>query len=805
MKRLISIILVAVMLLSSTAVISIAAEGVTTASASSVKGDVNNDSKVTAKDVLLVRKYLSGSLDGAFFNKGNGDVTGDGKITTLDALRLRQYLGGAIDSVDSTPAVNEKPVVSINGVSLSDYVITMPQALVASPEGPNPDPETINNSFHFGVRKFRGYLSTVTDICPSNIITEESAATSVYSHFIHCVENNVDYGDEGFNIRIDESGDVWLSASSKRAGMLYAGMTFIEDYFGHRWLGIDDTGEALRYQEKGVNVDLKPGLNVTETPGFEYRASLGTALKSTENGAMQRKMNTREQQAGVDNVKFGWGFGRSGPHNAHSIGPYTGAYELSDNPCLSVTTTAGAQIFEKVKNSIDDVITKYVINGGYNFSKDFTQISCSMNDTLLCCTCETCKAGYKNEGGFNGVYLSFVNQVALYIQQKYDRVCNNNQDYLSVFCILYDHSLPKTVVPVENVIVCYCGNGCNNHSINSNECQVAGQIVDFLKENNKLTNKYGPGNPDLEDHYITYFDGKNQTDAVQIKKFTELAEQQRLRSENGKSFKVYFWYYPTNYHYYAVSSPMLDVIRKDIRYLAEVGVDGVYSEGQTALYDDTNFSYGFEKLKEYLIAELLWDPYMSDAEYELFMDHYLETVYGDAWSYIKEYAMMAEEAANLNTCWINNTDAPWEMVNRKYYRENYAKIVELFDNALAAVGNNGTYQRRIKEVRVLADFLGVSASHGTSQWNTELVRTGYDRLFKYISSTTEPDGYYMTHIRTWKDENNVVHEDHCNYMLSKEHPVNISYGYNNNIDPMRWYTDFLEWATPGAKRAVNFN
>lgn len=781
MKRLISIILVAVMLLTSTAVISIAAEGVATASASSVKGDVNNDSKVTAKDVLLMRRYLSGSLDGAYFNKDNGDVTGDGKITTLDALRLRQYLGGVIDSVDSTPATNVKAKVTINGVSLDQYVISMPDSLVTTSQVDTNDPDSISNSFHFGVRKFRGYLSYAADPTVPTIVTEEQAAS--YDHVIHCVENNVDYGDEGFNIRIDESGDVWLSASSKKAGILYAGFTFIEDYFGHRWLG----NEAGEYQEKGVKVDLKPGLNVTEKPGFEYRASLGTALTSTESGAMQRKMNTREQKAGVDNVKFGYGLGRSGPHNAHSIGPYTGAEELSQNPCLSVSTTAGAQTLATVKTAIDNVITTYVTNGNYDFSKDFTQISCSMNDTIRCCTCETCKAGYKSEGGFNGVYLNFVNEVARYIQQ-WGRVCNGNQDYLSVFCILYDRSVPTTVVPEENVIICYCGNGCNNHSINSGECQVAGQIVDFVAQNTTNNSLYWSANPANPDKYITYFDGKNQTDAVQIKKFTDLAKKQREISENGKSFKVYFWYYPTNYHYYAVSSPMLDVIREDIRYLAEVGVDGVYSEGQTALYEGTDYSYGFEKLKEYLIAELLWDPYMTDAEYELLMDHYLEAAYGDAWSYIKEYAMMAEEAANLNTCWINNTDAPWEMVNRKYYRENYAKIVELFDSALAAVGNDSTYQRRIKEIRVLADFLGVSASYGTSQQNTQLVQEGYTRLCDYIL-TEYPE----------------THEGKA-YALSGSsagHEYTVVRDFS--VDPMKWYNDFTNWATPGAKRAVNFN
>lgn len=797
MKRLISIILAVVMLLSSTAVISIAAEGVATVSTSTVKGDVSGDLKVTAKDVLLIRRFLSGSLpSGTTFIKDNGDVTGDGKITSLDVLRIRQYLGGKIDSVDSTPSTDDGPVVSINGVSLSEYVITMPADLVASSDGTNPEnTSTITNSFHYGVRKFRGYLSTVTKSCPNNIITEESAATGGYSHFIHCVESE-DYGDEGFNICIDDSGDVWFSASAKRAGMLYAGFTFIEDYFGHRWLG-NDAGE---YQETGVVVDIKPGVNITEAPYFEYRASLGTAFTSAENGTMQRKLNTREQKAGVDTKQFGWGLGRGGFYNAHSLGPYTGGGELGENPCLTDNST-----YNSVIAAMDNEIEKRVTNGSYSFGGDFTQISCSMNDGLRCCQCDACKAEYKKYGGFNGAYLKFVNRVAQYYQQL-GPVCNYERDYLSIFCILYDRSLPVNkndpsdiVIPEENVIVCYCGNGCNNHAFNSGECDSHhyGQVLDFVEENTDPEGAYWPANSKNPDKYITYFDGKNTSDVTNLTAYVNLAKSEREKN-NGKSFKVYFWYYPTNYHYAVVSSPMLEVLREDINFLAHVGgigVDGIYSEGQDSLHvktvgDETekcNDSYGFEKLKEYLIAELLWDPDMSAAEYELLMDHYLEATYGDAWTYIKEYAMMAEAATDEQDCWVNNTDAPWEMVSRSYYRNNYAKIVELFENALAAVSGDEKYVNRINEIRVLADFLGVSASYGSDQQNTDLVSRGYDRLYDYLK---DGGGYDTAH--EWSG-----------YKLGLgNHTWTIT--YDKSVDPMKWYNDYANWTTPGAKRASNF-
>ena len=55
-------------------------------------GDVNSDGKVTMKDVLLLRRYLSGLAEDSLVNKRNADVTRDGKVTNGDILLLRKYL-----------------------------------------------------------------------------------------------------------------------------------------------------------------------------------------------------------------------------------------------------------------------------------------------------------------------------------------------------------------------------------------------------------------------------------------------------------------------------------------------------------------------------------------------------------------------------------------------------------------------------------------------------------------------------------------------------------------------------------------
>lgn len=55
-------------------------------------GDANGDDKVTASDVLIIRKHISGQK--VSINTDVADVTLDGKITASDVLIIRKYISG---------------------------------------------------------------------------------------------------------------------------------------------------------------------------------------------------------------------------------------------------------------------------------------------------------------------------------------------------------------------------------------------------------------------------------------------------------------------------------------------------------------------------------------------------------------------------------------------------------------------------------------------------------------------------------------------------------------------------------------
>lgn len=64
---------------------------------SGILGDVDGDGRVTSKDLLMLKKYLNGTVgDADMFYIECADLDGNGKVTSRDLLKLKQYLLGII-------------------------------------------------------------------------------------------------------------------------------------------------------------------------------------------------------------------------------------------------------------------------------------------------------------------------------------------------------------------------------------------------------------------------------------------------------------------------------------------------------------------------------------------------------------------------------------------------------------------------------------------------------------------------------------------------------------------------------------
>ncbi len=87
-----------------------------------------------------------------------------------------------------------------------------------------------------------------------------------------------------------------------------------------------------------------------------------------------------------------------------------------------------------------------------------------------------------------------------------------------------------------------------------------------------------------------------------------------------------------NYIFYNAPYPNFNVLRENMKYFADNNVIGMYEQGNFLSYTGD-----CEELRAYLLSKLMWDPYMSEKEYQEIMDDFLEGYYGDGWMYIREY------------------------------------------------------------------------------------------------------------------------------------------------------------------------
>ena len=158
---------------------------------------------------------------------------------------------------------------------------------------------------------------------------------------------------------------------------------------------------------------------------------------------------------------------------------------------------------------------------------------------------------------------------------------------MRIFFIEYDHTIPQTIFPDENVVVMLCGMGCNNHILGSEGC--------------------GDG--------LTLNGGNNNYDEKALKAWGEICAQ--------TGAELWFWYYPCTYSYWLVGSPNIVNIYEDYKWLVnECGVTGLYFESDE-IYNN------FEALKEYLASRVIADPDMTEDEFYDIMREYLRIYYGD--------------------------------------------------------------------------------------------------------------------------------------------------------------------------------
>ncbi len=498
-------------------------------------------------------------------------------------------------------------------------------------------------------------------------------------------------GTDGVRIRT-EDGKLTIAGGTVR-GCLNGVYEFLDSYIGWRFLP-----HGQEYLITEGTVDIPDGIDDTQIPVLEYRYSYWTPYYNAETAepdAAKQKVNVRTYS-----LIYGGSFGFTGSY-CHTFGYLAnGAHSTTEQPCLTDETV--------YQNMLAGVLKLLAEN------PDAKLISVSQDDNTGYCQCEKCTEIALEEGvdvvgedgaterkaRQSGPIIRFVNRIA---QAVYD--AGYTEVKIHTFAYSYSKEPPSVTSCRDNVLVQLCSDGtCSQHALNDPTCNEWSGV------------------------YNWYCNNAVWADA--LVGWSKICET------------IYIWDYTTNYQYYAIPYPNFDVLAENIRFYVENNVKGVFSQG----YELNHVSIEFGDLRAYLTAKLLWDPYMTDEEYQQHIDDFLQGYYGSGWEEIREYFDFVMESADKRNMHFHENAFALRLFLPMDYALHEEELEVLFDQAEAACTAAGetTQLQNIRYLRWGYEFMRLSSNY-TANWEygSEAVKAEYQADCKALyDAMVELDSYY---------------------------------------------------------------
>ena len=473
-------------------------------------------------------------------------------------------------------------------------------------------------------------LTNVTIISNGTDPAEATAAAELQKYL---EQRNVTVGEGGFPITLvldetigDDSFRITSSikegaedigmtiAGGNGRGVLYGVYNFLQEFAGFRAYTPDL--EVFLWDD----IVIGDGVILEYTPTFEMRMNdwYRYYYEPIENDHSEREpywyvkngLNIAHGNWRSWNESLGssWDYGGLFVHTIGKLTGHTGA-----NPCLCDET-----VYEKALASVRQILAD---------NPSTTIISVSQNDTTSRCTCANCKAVDAEEGSPAGLWVRFVNRIAVELEDEYPNVV--------IDTLAYQHTqaAPKITVPHKNVCIRLCSFKCHfTHPLTDATCSANATFVKDMNDWSKICDR------------------------------------------------IYVWDYVTNYRYYIATYATLDVLRENMQFFAEHNVKGMYPQGN---YQSISGEFG--ELRAYLIAKLMWDPFMTEEEYYAHMDEFLKAYYGEGWQYIRMYidktCEMYEDSCN------NLNQSPLSYAPKEQWLDMEEAFDEWWDRAEALAGD----------------------------------------------------------------------------------------------------------------------
>ncbi len=226
---------------------------------------------------------------------------------------------------------------------------------------------------------------------------------------------------------------------------------------------------------------------------------------------------------------------------------------------------------------------------------------------------------------------------------------------ISTLAYQYSRSAPKHIVPADNVNIMFC----------SIECNRSRPIIT---------------DPSSESFREDMGDWSAITDNIVV------------------------WDYVIQFQNLVSPFPNLRVLQPNIQFFVENNAKAMFQQGNREAGGE------FAELRAYLIAKLLWDPYI---DIDSVMNDFLFVYYEDAGPYIREYIDIMHDALELSEKDLAIFGSPIDHMDGYLVPDLVEKYNALFDKAEGAVAGQPDVLERVKIARLPLDYAMLEIARAT--------------------------------------------------------------------------------------------
>ena len=512
-----------------------------------VLGKTNRGENIDISGMILDEYEIKTVGEKVFIDGASDDGLYGGAVKLLNTCTDENGFNIAKDYAYKDTSGYPIEKLTINGNDISKYTILYPE---------NASEKTMT-----GVSELQKYIERSCGAKLEAKVGSDGDFAIILEEKTIVVEGSANDNIDNFSLK-SEGNNIRITGSAER-GLLYGCYDLIDDVIG--WVYMVDNGDSGNVLSHVSSEYLSPrdeldisGLDYTESSIIADRACVNSDRERHTALKWIRRCHTFDE---LDNAPDGTSYSE----------------QYDNQPCLTDETVYQVMLANVLK-LLDE-------------TPDAEIISISQNDNANYCKCENCAASDAKYGGPSGTLIAFLNKMA----DDMDKA-GYGDILIHTFSYMYTEKAPENIKADSSIMIEFA-------PINSG----FGHAIDG-----------GCNNPNY---------------GSQMKKWAEVCDQ------------IYYWDYLFCYSQHPAPFPYIkyDNLAANFRFIADMNTVGYYPNARYS------FDWEFGALRLYLTTQLAWNPYMSEDEYNGYIKKFMEGYFGAGWEDIYEaFCLWTDNATGCN-------------------------------------------------------------------------------------------------------------------------------------------------------------